>query len=105
MGQVIVGGAVAMFDTKNEQVALFPAPSTAVHVTLVLPYAKVYPDVRAESNCPQLIELMPFASEADTENVTITFVSTPSFGETDTIDGQVNFGGTESRMMLNSGQL
>jgi len=54
---------------------------------------------------PQLMELMPKASAAETENVATTFVSTPSLGETETTEGHVIFGGVESIVIVNVGQL
>jgi hypothetical protein len=43
-GQVIVGAVVSLTVTVKLQLAVLPEPSVAVHVTTVMPLAKVEPD-------------------------------------------------------------
>ena len=43
-GHVITGGCVSFTVTVNEQVAVLPAPSVAVAVTVVVPFGKVEPE-------------------------------------------------------------
>jgi len=77
--------------------------SVALQVTLVLPYANVYPTVRAGSNMPQLSEATPLASVADTEKVPNCDVDVPLVGEIDTMLGHESMGAVESIVMVNTG--
>jgi hypothetical protein len=43
-GQTIAGASVSLTVTVNEQVAVFPAPSVAVQITVVVPTANMLPE-------------------------------------------------------------
>ena len=48
-GHVIEGGCVSLTVTVNEQVAVLPAPSVAVAVTVVVPFGKLEPEAGVDA--------------------------------------------------------
>jgi hypothetical protein len=90
LGQVIAGGCVSFTVTVKEHVAVLPAPSVAVQVTVVRPTGNVEPDTGEQTTVgdPQL-------SVADAVNET-TAEHWPAAAGTLMGDGQVIDGGVVS---------